>query len=47
MKSENPFLRLAASADPSRASGLDDGARFANVVMPHIDDAYRLTHWLM
>jgi RNA polymerase sigma-70 factor (ECF subfamily) len=27
-------------------SGLDDNARFASVVMPHIDDAYRLAHWL-
>ena len=26
--------------------GLDDNGRFANVVMPHIDDAYRLAHWL-
>ena len=27
-------------------SGLDDNARFASIVMPHIDDAYRLAHWL-
>ena len=27
-------------------SGHDDNARFASVVMPHIDDAYRLAHWL-
>jgi len=27
-------------------SGLDDNARFASLVMPHIDDAYRLAHWL-
>jgi RNA polymerase sigma factor (sigma-70 family) len=27
-------------------SGLDDNARFRKVVMPHIDDAYRLAHWL-
>ena len=46
MKSEKPSLRLAASADPDRIGGLDDNARFANVVMPHIDDAYRLAHWL-
>ena len=26
--------------------GLDDNARFASVVMPHIDDAYRMAHWL-
>ena len=29
-----------------RLSGLDDNARFKSVVMPHIDDAYRLAHWL-
>ena len=36
---------MAASAAPDRISG-DDNARFATVVMPHIDDAYRLAHWL-
>jgi RNA polymerase sigma-70 factor (ECF subfamily) len=36
---------LAASAALDRISG-DDNARFATVVMPHIDDAYRLAHWL-
>jgi RNA polymerase sigma factor (sigma-70 family) len=46
MKSEKPLLRLAASAAPDRVGALDDNARFANVVMPHIDDAYRLAHWL-
>jgi RNA polymerase sigma factor (sigma-70 family) len=46
MKSERPSLRLASSAAPDRMGGLDDNARFANVVMPHIDDAYRLAHWL-
>ena len=46
MKSEMPSLRLASSAAPDRMGGLDDNARFANVVMPHIDDAYRLAHWL-
>jgi len=46
MKSDKPFLRLAASAAPDGLSGLDDNARFANVVMPHIDDAYRLAQWL-
>jgi DNA-directed RNA polymerase specialized sigma24 family protein len=39
-------MRLAASAAPDRISGVDDSARFANVVMPHIDDAYRLALWL-
>jgi RNA polymerase sigma factor (sigma-70 family) len=45
MKSERSTLRLAASAALDRISG-DDNARFATVVMPHIDDAYRLAHWL-
>jgi RNA polymerase sigma factor (sigma-70 family) len=46
MESERPTLRLAASGIRNRRSDLDDNARFANVVMPHIDDAYRLAHWL-
>ena len=27
-------------------NGLDDNARFRNIVMPHINEAYRLAHWL-
>src|SRR5262249_13675819 len=27
-------------------SGLDDNGRFRRVVMPHINEAYRLAHWL-
>src|SRR6476660_1134504 len=46
MKSEKSVLRLAASAPADWTSGLDDNSRFANVVMPHIDDAYRLARWL-
>ena len=46
MKSEKSLLRLAASAAAGWPNGLDDNARFANVVMPHIDEAYRLAHWL-
>jgi len=46
MKSKEPLLRLAASTDPDRIGGLDDNARFTNIVIPHIDDAYRLAHWL-
>jgi RNA polymerase sigma-70 factor (ECF subfamily) len=46
MKSEKPILRLATSAAPNWLTCLDDNARFASVVMPHIDDAYRLAHWL-
>src|ERR1700734_89904 len=30
----------------ANGSAIDDNARFASVVMPHIDDAYRLAHWL-
>jgi RNA polymerase sigma factor (sigma-70 family) len=46
MKSERPLLRLASSATQDGLSGLDDNARFADVVVPHVDDAYRLAHWL-
>jgi RNA polymerase sigma-70 factor, ECF subfamily len=45
MKSERPTLRLAASGSQAPMSG-DDNARFASVVMPYIDDAYRLAYWL-
>jgi RNA polymerase sigma factor (sigma-70 family) len=46
MKSDKPSLRLTASATPDDIDGLDNNARFAQVVMPYIDDAYRLAHWL-
>ena len=39
-------MRLVASGAQESLSGLDDNARFRGVVMPHIDDAYRLAHWL-
>jgi RNA polymerase sigma factor (sigma-70 family) len=39
-------MRLVASGVRDTMSGLDDNARFKSVVMPHIDDAYRLAHWL-
>ena len=39
-------MRLVASDAPDSLSGLDDNARFRSVVMPHIDEAYRLAHWL-
>ena len=39
-------MRLVASGARNSLSGLDDNARFRSVVMPHIDDAYRLAHWL-
>jgi RNA polymerase sigma factor (sigma-70 family) len=46
IESERPTMRLVASGAPDSLSGLDDNARFRSVVMPHIDDAYRLAHWL-
>jgi RNA polymerase sigma factor (sigma-70 family) len=47
-KSERSEMRLVASTSGSRdsMSGLDDNARFRSVVMPHIDEAYRLAQWL-
>ena len=39
-------MRLVASGVRDSLSGLDDNARFRRVVIPHIDDAYRLAHWL-
>ena len=46
VESERPKMRLVASGDRDPLSGLDDNARFKSVVMPHIDEAYRLAHWL-
>ena len=46
IESERPKMRLVASGARDSLSGLDDNARFRSVVMPHIDDAYRLAHWL-
>ena len=43
---ERPPMRLVASDVSDSLSGLDDNARFRNIVMPHIDEAYRLAHWL-
>jgi RNA polymerase sigma factor (sigma-70 family) len=47
-KLERPEMRLVASASGTGDSvgGLDDNARFRAVVMPHIDEAYRLAQWL-
>jgi RNA polymerase sigma-70 factor (ECF subfamily) len=39
-------MRLVASGAQNPMNGLDDSARFRNIVMPHIDEAYRLAHWL-
>ena len=46
IEAERPPMRLVASDVPDSLSGLDDNARFRNIVMPHIDEAYRLAHWL-
>lgn len=45
-KPERPPMRLVATGTQDSLSGLDDNARFRSVVMPHIDEAYRLAHWL-
>src|SRR6478609_10718430 len=45
-KSESSPMRLVASGAQDPMSGLDDNARFRSIVMPYIDDAYRLAHWL-
>jgi RNA polymerase sigma factor (sigma-70 family) len=39
-------MRLVASGVQDPMNGLDDNARFRSIVMPHIDDAYRLAYWL-
>jgi RNA polymerase sigma-70 factor (ECF subfamily) len=39
-------MKLVASGVQEFLSGLDDNARFRTVVMPHIDEAYRLARWL-
>ena len=46
IEAERPPMRLVASDAPNSLSGLDDNARFRSIVMPHIDEAYRLAHWL-
>ena len=46
IKSERPTMRLVASGVQDPMNGLDDNARFRSIVMPHLDDAYRLAHWL-
>ena len=39
-------MRLVASGVHDPMSGLDDNARFRKIVLPYIDEAYRLAHWL-
>jgi RNA polymerase sigma factor (sigma-70 family) len=46
MKAERPKLRLVSFGSRDKTSVLDDNARFASVVMPHLDEAYGLAHWL-
>jgi RNA polymerase sigma factor (sigma-70 family) len=46
IESERPAMRLVASGAQDSMNGLDDNARFRTVVMPHINEAYRLAHWL-
>src|SRR5215470_8186928 len=46
IEAERPPMRLVASDAPDSLTGLDDNGRFRRVVMPHINEAYRLAHWL-
>ena len=46
IEAERPTMRLVGSDPPELLSGLDDNARFRSIVMPHIDEAYRLAQWL-
>lgn len=46
IEAERPPMRLVASDAPDSFSGLDDNARFRSIVMPHIDEAYRLAQWI-
>jgi RNA polymerase sigma-70 factor, ECF subfamily len=39
-------MRLVATGTQDSLSGLDDNARFRSIVLPHINEAYRLAHWL-
>jgi len=39
------YIRNASGVQDSM-SGFDDKARFASVVLPHLDAAYSLAHWL-
>lgn len=46
IKPERPTMRLVATGAQDAMSGLDDNARFRSIVLPHINEAYRLAHWL-
>ena len=43
---DGPAVRLVTPNVPDSAGVLDDNARFRDVVLPYIDDAYRLARWL-
>jgi len=43
---EGPPVRLVSAGAPGSIGGLDDNALFRTVVLPYIDDAYRLARWL-
>lgn len=43
---EGPPIRLVSPGVPGSIGALDDNALFRAVVMPYIDEAYRLARWL-
>src|SRR5512144_1422407 len=43
---EGPPIRLVTSGTQESIGMLDDNARFRAVVLPYIDEAYRLARWL-
>jgi RNA polymerase sigma factor (sigma-70 family) len=43
---DGPPIRLVSPRAPDSAGTLDDNALFRAVVMPYIDEAYRLARWL-
>jgi RNA polymerase sigma-70 factor (ECF subfamily) len=44
--SEGPPVRLVSPGAPGSYGALDDNALFRAVVLPYIDEAYRLARWL-
>jgi RNA polymerase sigma-70 factor (ECF subfamily) len=43
---DGPPIRLVSPGAPNSIAALDDNALFRTVVMPYIDEAYRLACWL-
>ena len=43
---DGPPIRLVTFGTQESIGMLDDNARFRAVVLPHIDEAYRLARWL-